>query len=92
MKVPREMLSRRLGQEVRFIAYPYGDANATVLDSAARNGFELGATVAAGGNAFFAQPLLLRRTMIFGDLELEGFTARVQTSRAYAPLVSGAAP
>lgn len=86
MRQPRELLARRLdGHELRHIAYPYGDANALVLDAATRAGFELGATVIPGGNAFFAQPLMLRRTMIFGDLELEGFKARLQTSRSFAP-------
>lgn len=92
MRVPREMLSRRLGSEVRHIAYPYGDANSTVLESAARHGFELGATVVPGANAFFAQPLLLRRTMIFGDLDLEAFKARVLTTRPYQPLLPLPAP
>lgn len=92
MRVPRDLISRRLGGEVRHIAYPYGDANALVLDSAARHGFELGATVVPGANAFFAQPLLLRRTMIFGDMDLEAFKARVLTSRPYQPLLPWPAP
>lgn len=85
MRVPRELLARRLeGSNIKHIAWPFGDANAIVLDSAARHGFELGATVSPGGNAFFSQPLMLKRTMIFGDLDLEGFKARLQTSRAWA--------
>lgn len=93
MRVPRELLARRIeGSTIKHIAWPFGDANAVVLDSAARHGFELGATVAPGGNAFFAQPLLLKRTMIFGDLDLEGFKTRLQTSRAWAaPAPAGAA-
>ncbi len=84
MRVPRELLGRRIdGALVQHIAWPYGDANGTVLDSAVRQGFELGATVMPGGNAFFAQPLMLRRTMIFGDLELEAFKSRLQTVRAW---------
>lgn len=85
MRVPRELLAKRLeGSTIKHIAWPFGDANAVVLDSATRHGFELGATVSPGGNAFFSQPLLLKRTMIFGDLDLEGFKARLQTSRAWA--------
>ena len=85
MRLPRELLSRRLdGHELRHIAYPYGDANALVLDAAARAGFELGTTVTPGGNAFFAQALMLRRTMIFGDMDLEAFKARLQISRSFA--------
>ena len=65
-------------------AYPYGDADDLVLESMLRNGFELGVTVNPGGNAFYADPLLLRRTMIFGDHDLEAFKARVQIRRTAA--------
>ena len=69
---------------MRFVAYPFGDANEVVLESAARHGYQLGATVIPGGNGFFAQPLMLRRTMIYGDLGLDGFKAKLQVSRALA--------
>lgn len=85
LRTPRELLEKRLpNHRVRHVAYPFGDANEIVLDSAARHGYALGATVHPGGNAFYAQPLMLRRTMIFGDLGLDGFKAKLQTSR---PLV-----
>jgi peptidoglycan/xylan/chitin deacetylase (PgdA/CDA1 family) len=42
MRVPRETLERRLPPlKVRHLAYPFGDANEQVLDSASRHGFEL---------------------------------------------------
>ena len=40
------------------------------------------AKTSRNGNPFFAHPLMLRRTMIFGDTDLEGFKARLQTSRS----------
>lgn len=84
MRVPRDVLEKRLPQQkVRHLAYPFGDANEQVTDAAARAGFELAATVVPGGNAFFAQPLLLRRTMIFGDMNLDAFKARVQVVRPF---------
>lgn len=82
MQVPKDILQRRLeGHPVKAIAYPYGDANSVVVDSASRSGFVLGATVVPGGNAFYSQPMLLRRTMVFGDLDLEGFKQKLQVSR-----------
>lgn len=85
MRVPRELLERRLPSlKVRHLAYPFGDADETVIASAARHGFELAATVVPGGNAFFAAPLMLRRTMIFGDTSLDAFKARLQVSRPVA--------
>lgn len=84
LRLSRAVLERRLasaGVQVRHFAYPYGNANDLVLDSMRRNGFDIGVTVHPGGNAFFAHPLLLRRTMIFGDHDLDAFKARVQIRR-----------
>ncbi len=82
MRVPRDSLERRLpALKVRHLAYPFGEANEVVLDSAARHGIELAATVMPGGNPFYAQPLMLRRTMIFGDLSLDAFKSKLQVSR-----------
>jgi hypothetical protein len=68
---------------VRHFAYPYGDANQAVLDVLGSQRYQMGLTVNPGGNAFYAQPLMLRRTMIYGDLDLAGFKAKLQTARAY---------
>jgi len=81
---PMSLLNRRLaaaGVKVRHFAYPFGDANALVLEAMKRHGYDLGVTVNPGGNPFFADPLMLRRTMIFGDHDLDDFKARVQTRR-----------
>ena len=83
---PRELLEKRLPVQVQHYAYPYGDSNDLVLDLLARQRYSLAVTVNPGGNAFFAQPLMLRRTMIFGDHDLEAFKARLQTSRRFGPV------
>ena len=83
MRIPRDTLERRLPPlKIRRLAYPFGDVNAQVLASAARHGIELAVTVVPGGNAFYADPLLLRRTMIFGDTGLDAFKSKLQVSRA----------
>lgn len=85
VRVPRELLERRLPtQQVRQFAFPYGDANEAVLDTLTRQQYQLAVTVYPGGNAFFAMPLMLRRTMIFGDIDLDAFKAKLQISRAMA--------
>jgi hypothetical protein len=66
---------------VRHFALPFGDANETVLASLTRQNYNLAVTVNPGGNAFFSQPLMLRRTMIFGDHDLDAFKAKLETSR-----------
>ena len=80
-RVPREVLERRLPVRVSEYAFPYGDANDIVLDVLGHHQYRLAVTVNPGGNAFFAQPLMLRRTMIYGDIDLESFKAKLQTSR-----------
>ena len=85
LRAPRELLEKRLAGaqvQVRQFAYPFGDANEVVLDAMVRQRYQIGVTVNPGGNPFFAHPLMLRRTMIFGDTDLEGFKARLQTSRS----------
>ncbi len=84
LQAPRTVLEGRLsalGVQVRHFAYPFGSANGAVLDAMQRADYELGLTVAAGGNAFFAAPLMLRRTMIYGDHSLADFKARLQVQR-----------
>jgi hypothetical protein len=34
-----------------------------------------------GGNAFFAHPFLMRRTMVFGEYDLAAFEATLQIAR-----------
>ncbi len=87
VRQPRQVLERRLaaaGVRVRHFAFPFGDANDLVLEALERNEYSLGVTVNPGGNPFFAQPYMLRRTMIFGDHDLDDFKARLQTRRNFA--------
>ena len=81
VRAPRELLERRLSGPVRQYAYPFGDANEAVRDALARQQYQLAVTVTPGGNAFFSMPLMLRRTMIFGDIDLDAFKAKLQISR-----------
>lgn len=79
IRTPRDLLQRRLAPlQVRHYAYPFGDANTPVLDVMRRERYLLGVTVRAGGTPFHAQPLYLRRTMIYGDQDLDEFRRRLQ--------------
>jgi peptidoglycan/xylan/chitin deacetylase (PgdA/CDA1 family) len=60
-------------------AYPYGDVNDLVADVLEHDGVQVGATVTAGGNGFFAYPYMVRRTMIFGTDDLDAFKAKLAT-------------
>jgi peptidoglycan/xylan/chitin deacetylase (PgdA/CDA1 family) len=81
IRIPRDVIQRNLPGKVTHYAYPFGDANEAVLERLAQTGHELGLTVNAGGNPFFAHPLMLRRTMIFGGASLESFRAALQVHR-----------
>ncbi len=80
-RAPRELLERRLQGPVRLYAYPFGDANEAVLDALMRQQYQLAVTVTPGGNPFFSMPLMLRRTMIFGDIDIDAFRSKLQISR-----------
>jgi peptidoglycan/xylan/chitin deacetylase (PgdA/CDA1 family) len=87
LRAPRQALEKRLavlGVKVRHFAYPFGDANDLVLEGMKRHQYDLGVTVNPGGNPFFSHPLMLRRTMIFGDHDLEDFKSRLQIRKPMA--------
>lgn len=88
-RASREQIRRHLVHEVDLFAYPYGDANDTVLGVLGEQKYRLAVTVNPGGTPFYSQPLMLRRTMIFGSHDLEAFKARLETSR---PIVAPAFP
>ena len=77
---PIKVIESRLPVDVARFAFPYGDVNQDVLEHLARHDYELGFTVNPGGNGFFAEKFMLRRTMIYGDHSLAAFKARLETS------------
>jgi peptidoglycan/xylan/chitin deacetylase (PgdA/CDA1 family) len=81
IRVPRDLIERNVPGKIVHYAYPFGDANEAVLERLARAGFVLGLTVNPGGNPFFAHPLMLRRSMIFGGSDLAAFKAALQVFR-----------
>jgi peptidoglycan/xylan/chitin deacetylase (PgdA/CDA1 family) len=81
LKASREILQRNLPTRVSIFAYPYGDSSAIAVERVTKDDYQLAVTVNPGGNPFFAQPMLLQRTMIFGDHDIEAFKARLQTFR-----------
>jgi hypothetical protein len=87
LTTPRNVIERALaaqGHKVHHMAYPYGDANEAVIEAMPRNGYWMGLTVQPGANPFYAAPFLLKRTMIFGDHDLEDFKARLNWRQASA--------
>jgi len=76
---PIAVIRERLDVASTTFAYPYGDANDTVFNELTRANVPLGFTVTPGGNPFYAHPYLLRRSMVFGDQDLDAFKAKLAT-------------
>ena len=74
---PVEAIRRELGTRTQAFAFPYGDVNDVVAAELRSRGIEMGVTVTPGGNAFYAPPLMLRRTMIFGGDDLDAFRGKL---------------
>ena len=77
---PVDVIRSQLGVSSIAYAFPYGDVNDIVVGELRTKGVKLGVTVTPGGNAFFAPPYMLRRTMIFGSDDLEAFRAKLVTA------------
>ena len=85
VEVPIGAIQERLASATTSYAYPYGDVNEIVTDQLAHNGVRLGVTVTPGGNPFYSSPLMLRRTMVFGNEDLEAFKSKLATFTRTAP-------
>ena len=81
VRVARDVVQRNIPGKVTHYAYPFGDANDIVVERLQRADFVLGLTVNSGGNAFFANPMMLRRTMIYGGADMGTFRAALQVQR-----------
>ena len=77
--VPIRAIADHLAVGSLAYAFPYGDVNETVVDLLKRQGVRLGVTVTPGGNAFFAYPFMLRRSMVFGGDGLDVFKSKLAT-------------
>jgi peptidoglycan/xylan/chitin deacetylase (PgdA/CDA1 family) len=74
----KRVIASRLDAAVYSFAYPYGVVNDEITDQLQAAEIELGLTVTPGGNGFFADPRMLRRTMVFGDENLSQFKSKLQ--------------
>lgn len=75
--VPTRLIRERIGRAVFSFAYPYGDVVDAVAELVTKNDIALGLTVTPGGNAFFAAPLMLRRSMVFGEDDIAAFKSKL---------------
>jgi len=69
----RQEIEKHTGKPVRFLAYPYGDYNSSVMESAAHDGYDAAVTTSRGPITPETQPLQLQRYLIHNDTTLEEF-------------------
>lgn len=74
----KKNLDENLGQDTFSMAYPYSDVSPGILDICQEAGYRLAVTIQPGGNAFFTDPLALRREVIPG-VDSRPFEKRVKT-------------
>lgn len=58
------IIDRKLNQDTFFFSYPFGRVNPATMMATRKAGYKLAVTVDRGGNAFYANPYLLRRDQI----------------------------
>ena len=74
----KKILDRQLDQDTFIFAYPFGRANQTAMQLCQDAGYQIAVTVKRGGNAFFANPRLLRRDQIL-KRDMATFISRLKT-------------
>jgi peptidoglycan/xylan/chitin deacetylase (PgdA/CDA1 family) len=74
----KKIIDKKLNQDTFFFAYPFGRANTAAMAMSRQAGYRLAVTVNRGGNAFFANPFLLRRDQILKK-DMTSFKSRLKT-------------
>jgi peptidoglycan/xylan/chitin deacetylase (PgdA/CDA1 family) len=74
----KKIIDRKLGQDTYFLAYPFGRYDQQSIQIARDAGYKVAMSVNRGGNAFFANPLTLRRDQILKK-DLQSFISRLKT-------------
>jgi peptidoglycan/xylan/chitin deacetylase (PgdA/CDA1 family) len=70
-------MDRKLGQDTYFLAYPFGRYDQQSIQIAREAGYKIAMSVKRGGNAFFSNPLTLRRDQIL-EKDLKTFISRLK--------------
>jgi len=68
-----KIIKRRLNKDVKYLAYPYGDTNHLVIALLMKLGYRGAFTVERDSNPFFIHPYRIKRAMIYGHFDLQGF-------------------
>lgn len=75
----KQIIDKKLNQDTRYFAFPYGEYNHRILSLCEEAGYSLGLSVKRGGNPFFSDPLALRRDQIVKK-DMESFVQILKTT------------
>ena len=76
--VSKKIIDKKMAQDTRIFAFPYGRHNKTVMKIAGNAGYDLAVSVKRGGNPFFSEPLALKRDQIL-KRDIKAFASRLNT-------------
>jgi peptidoglycan/xylan/chitin deacetylase (PgdA/CDA1 family) len=74
----KQIIDKKLSQDTYFLAYPFGYYDQRSIQTAREAGYKIAMSVKRGGNAFFANPLTLRRDQIL-QRDMQSFISRLKT-------------
>lgn len=77
-RVPRELLEELAPEPMSAFAYPFGDTNPELIAVLERQGYAMAVSVLPGANTAFTPRWLLRRSMIFGNRDMQSFIDTLQ--------------
>ena len=78
IRLSKEIIDRELEQDTLVFAFPYGRHDKRAVALVREAGYQLAVTVERGFNAFFAQPLVLKRNMVLTQ-DMRDFRSWVRT-------------
>ncbi|MFC1591291.1 polysaccharide deacetylase family protein [Thermodesulfobacteriota bacterium] len=70
---PKLLISRKIGKQCRYLAYPFGDMNPLILALLQKHGYRAAFTVNRGSNPFFTNRYMINRCVIYGNYDLKKF-------------------
>lgn len=77
-----KILKRKIGRRATLFAYPYGNSSKQLIDLLEQRDYDLAVTVKKGGNATFAYPYLVRRTMVYGKTSMKAFVKHLDVFKS----------
>lgn len=79
---PHQLIKDKINQDSTVLAFPYGKSNDLLLALLQKHGYRGAFTVARGGNSFFVDKYLIKRSVIYGSYDLKQFQRNLDTHRA----------